>query len=74
MFPQAQYIFIHDALEELITCGDTSFNVQSMRVKVNRMGKVNPETELTGFQEQFQVCKCMWLYTLDGCNIELFSY
>ena len=74
MFPQAQYTFIHDALEELITCGDTSFNVQSMRVKVNRMGKVNPETELTGFQEQFQVCMCMWLSKLDGCNIELFSY
>ena len=71
---QAQYTFIHDALEELITCGDTSFNVQSMRVKVNRMGKVNPETELTGFQEQFQVCMCMWLSKLDGCNIELFSY
>ena len=60
--PQAQYIFIHDALEELITCGDTSFNVQSMRVKVNRMGKVNPETEKTGFQEQFEVYKHCYYY------------
>jgi len=52
---QAQYVFIHDALEELITCGDTSFNVQNMRVKVNRMSKVNPETGITGYQKQFQV-------------------
>jgi len=52
---QAQYVFIHDALEELITCGDTSFSVQNMRVKVNKMSKVNPETEITGYQKQFQV-------------------
>jgi len=52
---QAQYVFIHDALEELITCGDTSFSAQNMRVKVNRMSKVNPETEITGYQKQFQV-------------------
>ena len=51
-------MFIHDALEELITCGDTSFNVQSMRVKVNQMAKVNPETGITGFQEQFEVFIC----------------
>ena len=55
LYVQAQYVFIHDALEELITCGDTSFNVQNMRVKVNRMSKVNPETEITGYQKQFQV-------------------
>ena len=52
---QAQYVFIHDALEELITCGDTSFSVQNMRVKVNKMSKADPETEITGYQKEFQV-------------------
>lgn len=56
---QAQYSFIHDALEELVTCGDTSINVQNMRVKVSRMKKENPQTGMTGFQEQFKVCMCI---------------
>ena len=56
---QAQYIFIHDALDELITCGETAFNVQSLRVKISRMSKVVPGTNKTGFQDQFEVCICI---------------
>ena len=48
-------MFIHDALDELITCGETAFNVQNLRVKVSRMSKVTPGTNKTGFQEQFKV-------------------
>ena len=54
--PQAQYIFIHDALEELITCGETSIQAQELRTALNLLHKVNPNTATTGFEEQFQVC------------------
>ena len=43
-------------MDELITCGETAFNVQSLRAKVSRMSKVIPETEKTGFEDQFEVC------------------
>ena len=59
---QAQYIFIHDALDDLITCGETAFNVQSLRVKVSKMSKVIPGTDKTGYQEQFEVR--MYMYEL----------
>ena len=46
---------MHDALEELITCGDTSFNAQDMILRVARLGDVVPGKEITGFEEQFNV-------------------
>ena len=52
---QPQYIFIHDALDELIICGDTSFDVQNLRVKINRMSKIIPGKAINAFQEQFEV-------------------
>ena len=52
-------MFIHDALDELILCGETAFNVQNLRVKITRMAKVIPGKSVTGFQEQFKVCVCI---------------
>ena len=48
-------MFIHDALDELITCGETDISASSLRVKVNRMQKTIPGKGITGFAEQFQV-------------------
>ena len=52
---QPQYIFIHDALDELITCGETDISAAGLRVKVNRLKKTIPGKGITGFAEQFQV-------------------
>ena len=53
---QAQYVFIHDALNEFITCGDTEIKASSLRAKVNYLSKVIPGKGITGFNHQFQVC------------------
>ena len=47
-FMQMQYIFVHDALEEYITCGDTSVLVANMKITICRLGK-------GGFVDQFKV-------------------
>ena len=52
---QPQYIFIHDALDELITCGETDILATGLTVKVNRLRKTIPGKGITGFAEQFQV-------------------
>ena len=54
--PQTQYTFIHDALEELITCGETAFNVQDMVTRVNRLNSVVAGKGMTGFKEQLDLC------------------
>ena len=53
---QAQYIFIHDALEELITCGNTEISAVDLRIAMNRLKNNAPGTYITQFQQQFEVC------------------
>ena len=55
LFVQAQYVFIHDALNELITCGQTDVVASALRTKVNFLSKIIPAKGITGFQNQFQV-------------------
>ena len=48
-------MFIHDALDELITCGETDIAAPNLRVKVSRMQKNIPGKAMNGFADQFQV-------------------
>ena len=54
---QAQYVFIHDALEELITCGDTAILSHNLRMDIGNLGRIVPGKIITGFQNQFEVSK-----------------
>lgn len=52
---QAQYTYIHDALAEYITCGDTSIEATSASV-FKRMEELEKVTDhKTGYQRQFEV-------------------
>ena len=62
-------MFIHDALNELITCGETDIHAAGLRVKVNHLKKIIPGSGITGFARQFQVdnylsllCLCIRIY------------
>ena len=66
--PQAQYVFIHDALEELITCGDTAIMSHNLRLKIGNLGKVDPNKFITGFQDQFEVCVYKYMYKCKHCE------
>ena len=44
---QAQYVFIHDALNEFITCGDIEIKASSLRAKVNYLSKAIPGKGIT---------------------------
>ena len=48
-------MFLHDALDELTTCGDTSIIGSNLRARVNKMHKMIPGKNITGFQEQYEV-------------------
>jgi protein tyrosine phosphatase len=50
-----QYVFIHDALCELITCGETDIAAPALKVKIQRLSKIIPGKGISGFQEQFQL-------------------
>lgn len=52
---QAQYSFIHDALDEFLTCGDTSIAVTNIRVAMVNLSKLEEGSKTTGYHAQFEV-------------------
>ena len=51
---QNQYIFVHDAILESVTCGDTQIETFSLRVAMRKLRERSLQGE-TGFQQQFSV-------------------
>ena len=53
---QAQYVFIHDALSDVITCGDTRLVASELHNRVNALHEVHSQNgSSSGFEEQFEV-------------------
>ena len=54
MFFQDQYIFIHDAILESLTCGDTEIKAADLRRKLVKL-KRKDDSGLSGLDLQFAV-------------------
>ncbi len=51
-------MFIHNALDELVTCGDTEIAAVNMRITIGKLsGTVEGRENISGFQKQFKVCR-----------------
>ena len=50
---QAQYVFVHDALCEVIQCGDTEILASRLSSTVENMAQNISGQTITGFQEQY---------------------
>ena len=55
IYTQEQYRFIHDAILESIVCGKTQVNSGELRPTIELMKMIDPATEKTQFQTQFEV-------------------
>jgi len=64
---EIQYAFIHDALEEFITCGDTSIAVTNLWIVINKLRKVTEGK--SGFLQQFELLEMVsQMPTEVNCN------
>ena len=54
---QAQYVFIHDSLSELVVCGETEVAAANFRIKMTQLQipVAGDAHGTTGFQKQFEV-------------------
>ena len=48
-------MFIHDAILEQLTCGDTQISAGELRITINNLMKSSGIAPSTGLQAQFQV-------------------
>ena len=55
LYQQAQYIYIHDALSEYITCGDTSFPLMDAHTVLRDLNRTQGDKSC--FLKQFEVHK-----------------
>ena len=53
-------MFIHNALDELITCGDTEIVAANMRIAIGRLSRTVPGQAITGFQAQEVGVEWVW--------------
>ena len=52
---QDQYIFIHDAILEVVTCGDTQITATNFRLQMDKLSHEDPTHKCTVYQHQFKV-------------------
>ena len=48
-------MFIHDAILESITCGNTQLSASDLQRAVTKLSQRDPNTQLTGYEQQFKV-------------------
>ena len=52
---QEQFVFVHDAILESLTCGDTQITPSDVRTQITKLGQREPQLRMTGFESQFKV-------------------
>ena len=52
---QDQFTFIHDAILESVTCGDTQIAATNLRMNISKMKKKDNQNQPNGFQYQYKV-------------------
>ena len=54
-FLQQQYEFLYHTIATYLQCGITVINAQDLPATVQRLSIKNPQTKLTGFEQQLKV-------------------
>ena len=57
-------MFVHDALSELVLCGETDIPAADIRISINNLKKTITGENITGFQKQFQVDNFCMLFDI----------
>ncbi len=54
--PSAQYVFIHTAMLEFLSCGDTEVAAANMRIAIGRLSRpLEQGSEISGYKSQYEV-------------------
>ena len=66
---QAQYVFLHDALLEVIECGVTEVVARDLQQQYQMLNRVESATGKTGLQRRFMVRSLAYLHVSEGLPI-----
>jgi len=52
---QEQYVFLHQAVMEALTCGNTEISPQDLRITMSKLSRTQKPSQRTGFAKEFKV-------------------
>ena len=52
---QEQYVFLHQAVMEALTCGNTEVAPQDLRIAMNKLARTQKSSKQTGYEREFKV-------------------
>ena len=52
---QEQYVFLHQAVMEALTCGNTEVAPQDLRIAMNKLARTHKSSKQTGYEREFKV-------------------
>jgi hypothetical protein len=55
LLEQEQYVFIHLAILESLTCGNTEIQASNLQTAMNKLTTMNPQKNVTGYALEFEV-------------------
>lgn len=67
-----QYIFIHDALLEAVTCGNTEVPARNLYSYIQRLTQIEPGENVTGMELEFKVRSIRRV--LRSCKIKAYRF
>lgn len=66
-----QYIFIHDALLEAVTCGNTEVPARNLYAYIQKLTQVEPGENVTGMELEFKVMETLFKIEFLSVDSEL---
>ena len=64
---QDQFNFLHDAMLESVTCGDTEISSGNLRLSMRKREKINFKDNMTTFESLFKVCTYVYTGHVQSC-------
>ena len=52
---QEQYVFLHQAVMEALSCGNTEVAPQDLRITMNKLTRTKKSSKQTGYEQEFKV-------------------
>ena len=71
---QGQYIFVHNALEEYVTCGSTDFPVSDLPERLRILNTVDPDSGDSLVVAEFKVRSVSVMHPRNGEKLRLRFY
>ena len=71
---QEQYVFLHQAVMEALTCGNTEIAPDDLGTTINKLSRTQKSSQRTGFAKEFKVLQLCFVFVEEATGSIVFSF